>query len=72
MKEKNKKGLDRAVKRARDDLTKTLARVRLVWKTAQAHYNNGQFDGGKMRNLDDAECWLADTRDALTDFLRQP
>jgi hypothetical protein len=70
MKEKNKKGLDRAAKKVRDDLTKVLARVRLIHKTAQAHYYAGHFDGGKMRNLDDAECWLTDTRNAMTNFLK--
>ena len=70
MKEKNKRGLDRAVEKARNDLTKTLARVRFAHKKAQAHFNGGQFDGGKMRNLDDAECWLTDARGALTEFLK--
>jgi len=70
MQDKNKKGLDRTVKKLRDDLTKILARVRSVHMTAQEHFNNHQFDGGKMRNLDDAECWLTDTRDAMTNFLK--
>lgn len=70
MKEKTKKKLDPAVKTLRDDLTKTLGRLRRTRELAVTHFDNGRLNGGKMRNLDDAECWLADARGALTDFLK--
>ena len=66
----NKEGLNRAVKKVRDGLNKSLRNLRTLHTTAEAFFNAGEFHGGKMRDLDDAECWLADTRNALTDFLK--
>ena len=69
-KKAHKQGLDRAVRKVREQLNKTLKAVRTIHHSALTCYHAGEFDGGKMRNLDDAECWLADARDALTDYLK--
>ncbi len=69
-KKANKKGLECGVRQVRDRLNKALAAVRRLHYTAHICYLAGEFDGGKMRNLDDAESWLADTRTALTEFLK--
>jgi len=65
-----KEGLDPAALKLRDSLNRALVKVRSLHTTALRLFRAGQFDGGKMRNLDDAECWLTDTRDALTYFLK--
>jgi len=66
----NKERLNRAAQKVRDGLNKSLRNLRTLHTTAEALFNAGEFHGGKMRNLDDAECWLADTRTALTEFLK--
>ena len=70
IKVQTKEGLDPAVLKLRDSLNRALIKVRSLHKTALRLFHAGQFDGGKMRNLDDAEAWLSDTSDALTYFLK--
>ncbi len=60
------------IKKIRATLITELAKVRRIQRQANLAYQAGCFDGGLMRHLDDCECWLADARSALTEFLKGP
>ena len=67
---KIKKGLDPEVRQVRDQFNKILRTVRKIHDTAEICFQNNEFDGGKLRDLDDAQLYLEDARNALTAFLK--
>ena len=57
------------IKLIRRRLRNALGELNTIHAGALVKFQARDLDGGKMRNLDDAQQWLTDTLGALNEFL---
>lgn len=58
------------VKRLKADMDALHRRMKHLHNRGAMFFAARSMDGGRMRNLDDAEHWLDDARKALGDFIK--
>jgi hypothetical protein len=58
------------VKRLKNDMDALHRRMKHLHNRGDMFFTALQMDGGRMRNLDDAEQWLNDARGALAKFIK--